>query len=137
VSRRNSDRSKYFQYTGSDRIRSAALVRQGLDQKHGDTTLDFSLNWYEGADGLSEWDYTLQPFKGCHARGAAVSPEGHIGVQPFRNLNYAGLNCSDAQVKNSIEVLGVVSPLGSANLRTANTLDIATGRLRMNENLNI
>jgi hypothetical protein len=71
-----------------------------------------------------------------YARNAAVTPDGDIGIQPFRDLNYAGLNGSDAQVKNPVAVLGVVTHLGAANLRTANTLDMGVGRLRMTEDLN-
>jgi hypothetical protein len=176
------------QYTGSDRIRSAALIRQGLDKysqnrgfdlplgvscffgfeykKHGGTTLDSSLDRYEAADDMSEWDLSFG--KGCpkehpmgwgdrqasggtsnqdtgnvrsnpkaldYARNAAVSPEGYIGVQPFRDLNYAGLTGNDPQVKNPTFPLGVVMHLPGADLRTANTLNIGTGRLRMPESL--
>jgi len=182
------------QYSGTDRIRLATLVRQGLDKysqdrhftigphlcfggiqvpttqlkKRGGTTLDSSLDWYEAADGLSEWDYPPS-VKGCrgnespigwgdrqasggtsdqdtghvkdnpialdYARNAAVTPDGYVGIQPFRDLNYAGLNASDPQVKNPTAVLGVVTHLGGNNLRTANTLNIGVGRLRMPENL--
>jgi len=183
-------------YSGTDRIRPAALVRQGLDKysqdrgfnltviphfcvfgiqtpgtdlkKRGGTTLDSSLDRYEAADGLSEWDYPGG--KGCSrknespmgwgdrqasggtsdqdtghvndnpralefARDAAVTPDGYIGIQPFRDLNYAGLNGSDPQVKNPTAVLGVITHLGGNNLRTANTLNIGVGRLRMPEKL--
>jgi hypothetical protein len=180
------------QYTGSDRIRSAALVRQGLDrysqnrgfekvlipdicvagiqlEKRGGTTLDSSLDRYEAADNLSEWDDFFDISHGCqrkespmgwgdrqasggtsnqdtgnvrsnpkaldYARNAAVSPEGYIGVQPFRDLNYAGLTGNDPQVKNPTFPLGVVMHLPGADLRTANTLNIGTGRLRMPESL--
>lgn len=184
------------QYSGSDRIRVAALVRQGLDKysqdrhfnltiiphfcfagiqtpgidlkKRGGTTLDTSLDWYEAADALSEWDYPPS-VKGCpkdenpmgwgdrqasggisdqdtghvsdnpqaldDARNAAVTPNGYVGIQPFRDLNYAGLSGADAQVRNPTAVLGVVTHLGAANLRTANTLNIGVGRLRMPESL--
>ena len=185
------------QYSGTDRIRLATLVRQGLDKysqgrhfnlpiiphfcfggiqtpgidlkKRGGTTLDSSLDFYEAADSLSEWDYPAS-FKGCpksespmgwgdrqasggtsdqdtghvkdnpvaldYARNAAVTPDGYVGIQPFRDLNYAGLNGTDPQVKNPTAVLGVVTHLGGTNLRTANTLNIGVGRLRMPENLN-
>jgi hypothetical protein len=191
------------QYSGDDRTRSAALVRQGLDRytqdrgfnlpvlphvcvfgiqtpgidlkKRGGTTLDSSMDRYEAADGLSEWDYPASA-KGCpsdespmgwgdrqasggtsdqdtgnvrqnpralaDARRGAVTPNGYIGIQPFRDLNYAGLSADDAQVKNPVASpsgkfgLGVVTHLGGANLRTANTLDMGVGRLRMTENLN-
>jgi hypothetical protein len=69
------------------------------------------------------------------ARRGAVTPDGYIGIQPFRDLNYAGLNSGDSQVKNPVATLGVVTHLGGANLRTANTLDMGVGRLRMTENL--
>jgi Flp pilus assembly protein TadG len=184
------------QYSDTDRIRLATLVRQGLDKysqdrgfnltviphfcfagiqtpgtdlkKRGGTTLDTSLDWYEAADGLSEWDYPAS-VKGCpsdespmgwgdrqasggtsdqdtghvrdnpraleYARNATVTPDGYIGIQPFRDLNYAGLNGSDPQVKNPTATLGVVTHLSGTNLRTANTLNIGTGRLRMPESL--
>jgi hypothetical protein len=181
-------------YTGGDRIRSAALARQGLDlytqnrgfnenfhlcvlgvaigfdlKKRGGTTLDSSLDWYEAADGLSEWDY-FSASRGCkstespigwgdrqasngssdqdtgnvrqnpralqYARDSAVRPDGYIGVQPFRDLNYAGLSASDAQVKNPMHTLVVVTHYGGANLRTANTLNVGVGPLRMTEDLN-
>src|SRR6185437_3678518 len=168
------------QYSGTDRIRLATLVRQGLDKysqdrhfslpvlphfcfggiqiapigigidlkKRGGTTLDSSLGWYEAADGLSEWDYPPS-VKGCkknespmgwgdrqasggtsdqdtghvkdnplaldYARNAAVTPDGYVGIQPFRDLNYAGLNGTDPQVKNPTAVLGVVTHLGGTN----------------------
>jgi hypothetical protein len=70
------------------------------------------------------------------ARNSAVTPSGYIGIQPFRDLNYAGLNAGDPQVKNPVATLGVVTHLPGANLRTANTLDLGVGRLRMTENLN-
>jgi hypothetical protein len=182
------------QYSLNDRIRPAALVRRGLDlytqnrgfnlpvipkicilgigtdlRKRGGTTLDSSMDWYEAADGLSEWDYRAAS-RGCpadespmgwgdrqasggtsdqdtgnvkqnpralaDARGGEVTPNGYIGIQPFRDLNYAGLNSGDSQVKNPVATLGVVTHLAGANLRTANTLDIGVGRLRMTENLN-
>jgi hypothetical protein len=174
-------------YTGNDRIRTATLVRGGLDEysksrgfdaglcfagfgiefsKRGGTTLDSSLDRWEAADALSEWDPASF---GCHktekpmgwgdrqasggtsdqdtgnvkdnpkalgyARESTYQPSGYIGIQPFRDLNYAGLNGSDPQVKNPTAVLGVVTHLGGANLRTANTLNIGVGRLRMTENL--
>jgi hypothetical protein len=171
------------QYTGNDRIRSAALVREGLDQysqsrgfelgicllaqfkKRGGTTLDSSLDRWEAVDTLSEWNWSFSP--GCqespmgwgdrqasggtsnqdtgnvkdnpkaldYARESTYQPAGYIGVQPFRDLNYAGLNGSDPGVKNPTAVLGVVTHLGGGNLRTANTLNIGVGRLRMTENL--
>jgi hypothetical protein len=183
------------QYSGTDRIRSAALVRQGLDRysqnrghdivlgvdqypvcvgwifkKRGGTTLDSSLDRWEAADDMSEWDISLGS-TGCNqkterplawgdrqasggtsdqdtghvgdnpkalsiARDSAFRPDGYQGIEPFRDLNYAGLSGSDAQVKNPTAVLGVVTHLGAANLRTANTLDIGSGRLRMTEDLN-
>jgi hypothetical protein len=182
------------QYAGTDRIRLASLVRQGLDKysqdrhftvgphfcfggiqvpttqlkKRGGTTLDSSLDFYEATDTLSEWDYPPS-LKGCpanespmgwgdrqasggtsdqdtghvkdnplaldYARNAAVTPDGYVGIQPFRDLNYAGLNGSDPQVTHPTAVLGVVTHLGGNNLRTANTLNIGVGRLRMPENL--
>jgi len=180
------------QYTGTDRIRSAALVREGLDKysqnrgfdltvippvcvaglvvrKRGGTTLDSSLDWYEAADTMSEWDYYLGS-RGCekkespmgwgnrqgsggtsdqdtggvntnpealrYARDGGESPNGYIGVQPFRDLNYAGLNGQFQGVKNNtVAALGVVTHMSGTLLRTANTLNIGTGRLRMTENL--
>jgi hypothetical protein len=181
-------------YTGDDRIRTATLVREGLDpyskdreftippipecllpyvtitkfKKRGGTTLDTSLDRWEAADDLSEWDSILT-IKGCnrtespmgwgdrqasdgtsdqdtghvndnpqaldYARESTYQPAGYIGIQPFRDLNYAGLNGSDPGVKNPTAVLGVVTHLGGGNLRTANTLNIGVGRLRMTENL--
>jgi hypothetical protein len=186
------------QYTGTDRIRTAALVRGGLDpyskdrgftvppfppecvvpyvtvikfKKRGGTTLDSSLDRWEAADDLSEWDSMryLLPSPGCNktespmgwgdrqasggtsdqdtgnvkdnpqalddARNAAVTPDGYAGIQPFRDLNYASLNGSDPQVKDPTKALGVVTHLSGTSLRTANTLNMGVGRLRMTENL--
>jgi hypothetical protein len=174
-----------IQYTGNDRIRSAALVRQGLDgysqsrgfdvgvcfiaefKKRGGTTLDSSLDRWEAADALSEWQFDW-PSPKCsvekpigwgdrqasggtsdqdmggvnenpkalqYARDSTYQPEGYVGIQPFRDLNYAGLDGTYPDVKNPVAILGVVTHLGGGNLRTANTLNIGVGRLRMTEDL--
>jgi hypothetical protein len=92
----------------------------------------------QASGGTSDQDtgaVNSNPRSLSNARNDTYTPGGYIGVQPFRDLNYAGLNGSDPQVKNPIAVLGVVTHLSAGNLRTANTLDIGTGRLRMPENL--
>lgn len=62
--------------------------------------------------------------------------ENYIGIQPFRDLNYQVLRNrqGDAEVRNPRHKLHVVVTMAARNLRTANTLNVGTGRLRMTEN---
>jgi hypothetical protein len=63
---------------------------------------------------------------------------GYAGIPSFRDLNYASLsssNSSDAEVKNPSHILTVMVWLNKGDLRTANNLNIGTGRLRMTENM--
>jgi hypothetical protein len=69
------------------------------------------------------------------ARDSAVKPSGYAGIQAFRDLNYASLDGDDAAVKNPTHKLAVVVRMDGSNLRTANTLNVGVGRLRMPENL--
>jgi hypothetical protein len=189
------------QYSGNNRDRLANVVRAGLDRysqdrgwdltavpplpfpvcvgivytKRGGTTLASSLDRWEAADDLSEWQTSLDikhfrckkseaplawgdrqasggssnqdtghvndnPKALSWARGATTRPSGYAGIQKFYDLNYntlkGGTNpeCNkDAAVKNPTCKLGVVVRMNASDLRTANTLNIGVGRLRMEE----
>lgn len=66
-----------------------------------------------------------------------VNSSTYVGVQPFRDLNYQVLRNrnGDALVRNPRHRLHVVVSMDGNNLRTANTLNVGVGRLRMPENL--
>lgn len=180
------------QYSGNNRNRLANIVRSGLDRysqdrgwtltvippicvaglvyrKRGGTTLASSLDRWEAADDLSEWQYffnakTLSCDKNespmawgdrqasggasdqdtghvndnpealSWARSATTRPSSYAGIQRFRDLNYNSLKSdADPAVKNPTHKLGVVVRMNAADLRTANTLNIGVGRLRMEE----
>jgi hypothetical protein len=59
----------------------------------------------------------------------------YVGIQPFRDLAYDNLTGGDPNVRNPRANVAVAVSLGGGNLRTANTLNIGVGRLRMTENL--
>jgi hypothetical protein len=61
--------------------------------------------------------------------------DSYTGIQPFRDLNYSNLRSDDPNVRNPRSNVAVVVTMGGENLRTANTLNVGTGRLRMTENL--
>lgn len=69
------------------------------------------------------------------ARDSAEQPEGYVGIQPFRDLNYESLDDEDAEVRNPTHKLAIVVHMQGTSLRTANTLNVGVGRLRMSENL--
>lgn len=71
----------------------------------------------------------------ARAEDSVVKPDGYAGIQPFQDLNYASLDNEDAQVRNPTHKLAVVVRMNGANLRTANTLNVGVGRLRMKEDL--
>jgi hypothetical protein len=59
----------------------------------------------------------------------------YAGIQSFRDLNYSALSGgSDAQVRNPVHKLALVVRQPGNVVRTANTLNIGVGRLRMTEN---
>jgi hypothetical protein len=59
----------------------------------------------------------------------------YAGIQSFRDLNYSALSGgSDAQVRNPVHKLALVVRQPGSVVRTANTLNIGVGRLRMAEN---
>ncbi len=63
--------------------------------------------------------------------------DAYAGIQSFRDLNYAALSGgSDAQVRNPVHKLALVVRQPGNTVRTANTLNIGVGRLRMAENFN-
>jgi hypothetical protein len=68
------------------------------------------------------------------ARAATLPARGYAGIQNFEDLNYNSLKSgSDPAVQNPTHRLVVVVRMGAGNLRTANTLNIGVGRLRMTE----
>jgi Putative Flp pilus-assembly TadE/G-like len=62
--------------------------------------------------------------------------DSYAGIQSFRDLNYAALRGSDAQVRNPMHRLALVVSQPNNVLRTANTLNVGVGRMRMTENTN-
>jgi hypothetical protein len=61
--------------------------------------------------------------------------DSYAGIQPFRDLAYNNLTGGDANVRNPRANVAVAVSLPGADLRTANTLNVGVGRLRMTENL--
>ncbi len=68
-------------------------------------------------------------------RDTQYTVDSYAGIQPFRDLAYDNLTSGDANVRNPRANVAVVVSLGGENLRTANTLNVGVGRLRMPENL--
>jgi hypothetical protein len=69
------------------------------------------------------------------SRDAAYTVDSYAGIQPFQDLNYGSLDDDDPSVRNPRHRVAVAVSLPGANLRTANTLNVGVGRLRMAENL--
>ncbi len=67
--------------------------------------------------------------------GGPRKPAGYVGIEPLLDLNYSSLTHDDADVRNPMHQLGVVVSLDKDNVRTANTLNIGVGRLRMTEKM--
>jgi hypothetical protein len=68
------------------------------------------------------------------ARAAALPVKYYAGIQNFEDLNYNSLKSgSDPAVHDPTYRLGVVVRMDAGNLRTANTLNMGVGRLRMTE----
>jgi Flp pilus assembly protein TadG len=67
--------------------------------------------------------------------GGPRRPDGYVGIQPLIELNYSALTHDDADVRNPFHQLAVVVMLDKENVRTANTLNIGVGRLRMTEKM--
>jgi hypothetical protein len=70
------------------------------------------------------------------ARAATLPARGYVGIQNFEDLNYNSLTSNDPAVQNPTHRLVVVVRMGAGNLRTANTLNMGVGRLRMTESTN-
>lgn len=69
------------------------------------------------------------------ARDTAVEPANYAGIQEFYDLNYDSLDSEDAAVANPTSKLAVIVRMEGSSLRTANTLNVGVGRLRMPERL--
>jgi hypothetical protein len=70
-----------------------------------------------------------------NARASAFTVDEYVGIQPFQDLNYTALDDGDPAVRNPRRGVAVVVSLPAENLRTANTLNVGVGRLRMPERL--
>jgi hypothetical protein len=72
------------------------------------------------------------------SNGVTHNHSGYAGIQSFRDLNYAGLanQRGDTRVRNPMSEIALVVRQAGGAVRTANTLNVGVGRLRMTENFN-
>jgi hypothetical protein len=72
------------------------------------------------------------------SNGVTYNHRVYAGIQSFRDLNYASLarRPGDSRVRNPMSELALIVRQAGGAVRTANTLNVGVGRLRMTENFN-